>query len=257
MKYLMDYKLYSHKIISLIMFFIFSILIDICIYLISGKPSFNYVHIIIIIFSAFYSSIYWIYQKYLIDNKYISLYIICSFFGLMDLIFYIIIEIIGIKFGNFLYFNNNQIIISYFSIKGKENIFAQLLKSSPFIVLNSFFILYIILINYIPIIYVILFYYLNNLYFFILIIVIVLFIFLLISIMIYLEIIELKFCGLNKNTRRNILKRENSHKIELERMMNGEEEDENNEDNLENNKIELSKGYLVDIKNFNNNRNEE
>ena len=55
---------------------------------------------------------------------------------------------------------------------------------------------------------------------------------------IYIEIIELNFCGLNKNTRRNILKRVIEENLELDDFKN---------DELKTDNIEISKGYLVEL----------
>ena len=55
--------------------------------------------------------------------------------------------------------------------------------------------------------------------------------------LIYLEIIELNFCELNKNTRRNILKREIKEKMDLEYS--------DEEDDLKNSHFEISPGYLI------------
>ena len=62
-------------------------------------------------------------------------------------------------------------------------------------------------------------------------------IFILICLFIYAEIIELNFCGLNENTRRNILKRELEEKKDINL----------NDDELKNDKIEISKGYYIEM----------
>ena len=54
---------------------------------------------------------------------------------------------------------------------------------------------------------------------------------------IYAEIIELNCCGLNKNTRRNILKRELEEKKDIDL----------NDSELKNDKIEISKGYYLEM----------
>ena len=56
---------------------------------------------------------------------------------------------------------------------------------------------------------------------------------------IYDEILELNFCGINKNTRRNILKRELEEKKYIDTDLY--------EDELNNNKFEISEGYLMEI----------
>lgn len=258
-KYFSEFKFYSYRIISFIMFFIAASIIDIWIYKLNDKPNFKIAHIILIIIYTIFSSIFWIYQKYIIEHKYISFYIACSFFGSIDLIFYIIMEIIGIKLGIFMYFNNKPIIFSYFSFKGEEKIIVQLAKSIPFLILNSIiFLMYYLTIYNFTVIHLvlieILFYTLSLIYklfqflsLFDFLKMIALFIFLFISVFIYLEIIRLNCCGLNKNTRKYILRREKTDKIEMEKLIN---EDEDEED-YENNSIEISKGYL-----FKNNMND-
>ena len=56
---------------------------------------------------------------------------------------------------------------------------------------------------------------------------------------IYDEILELNFCGINKNTRRNILKRELEEKKYIDTDLY--------DDELNNNKFEISEGYLMEI----------
>ena len=58
---------------------------------------------------------------------------------------------------------------------------------------------------------------------------------------IYIEIIELSFCGLNRNTRRNILKRVIEENLELDGLKN---------DELKTDNVEISKGYIIEL-NFN------
>ena len=60
----------------------------------------------------------------------------------------------------------------------------------------------------------------------------------LICLFIYTEIIELNFCELNKNTRRNILKREMREKMMIGDLYNDEQN---------NNRLEISPGYIVDF----------
>ena len=52
--------------------------------------------------------------------------------------------------------------------------------------------------------------------------------------MIYLEIIELNFCGLNKNTKRNIQKRVQEEMLNQERPSN-----------LDDDEVEFSEGYYL------------
>ncbi len=69
-----------------------------------------------------------------------------------------------------------------------------------------------------------------------------LFIFVIINYLVYIEIIEISFCKLNKYTRRNILRREEKEKKDLDEF------EEKTEDDIENKILELSRGYFTDIR---------
>ena len=73
-------------------------------------------------------------------------------------------------------------------------------------------------------------------------------IFLLIGLCIYLEILELNFCELNKNTKRNIEERsDNSEGIKVYKI---DEEEEDEEDSLRDSAkhaVEIVPGYTVEV----------
>ena len=76
------------------------------------------------------------------------------------------------------------------------------------------------------------------------------------SILIYLEIILLKFCRLNENTRVNILIREKKNRIEYEIYQEENEKDlkeikKEKEIRKDTHILEISKGYLIDLEDFN------
>ena len=67
---------------------------------------------------------------------------------------------------------------------------------------------------------------------------------------IYLEIIELNFCDLNKNTRNRIADRAKEKEVEnlyLEMEFPKKDEDEDGEEKNDKQKVEVVPGYLIDI----------
>ena len=221
------------------MFSIFTLIIDIIIYLDIFK-----IYGILDICCVFLYAINLTYQQYLITIKNISFYIVCSFFGLVSLITIFII--------NFDWIRQYEVI----------DCFSALLKTLPYTFLYAIinFIYYLIAYNFsfIHSEIINLFLNINQIIFDIIIkksydityiIILIIFIFALISFFIYLEIIELKCCGLNKNTRRNILIRENIDKTEINENINKENEDKN-VIKSESKNIELTEGYLVDLNNI-------
>ena len=76
----------------------------------------------------------------------ISLYVIIPFFGFNDLIFNLVKELIGLKYGNkILSFNNNPVTFSVFVNKKPKNIFIYLMIDFAYIVIDSIY--YIIYYN--------------------------------------------------------------------------------------------------------------
>ena len=198
-------------------------------------------HLIILItitlLDFIFMSISFTYYKYLIDEKNISFYIICFFYGLIDWIFIIVSIIIY----------NRTSIISYLSINiNYKVILSSLLLLIFYIAYNLFF--YRAISEH-PVIYGEIFdvyttflsslvkISLNNLPFSTRFLIVFEGILILISSFIYTEIIVLKFSGLNRNTRRSILKREMEEKIELDECF----------DELIDEKVEISRGYYIEI----------
>ena len=210
--------LYRHRIIALIMFTIFSFLIDIILY----DKDYDYdndnknffISKIINFCGDFLNAIILTYQQYLISTKNISFYTVCFFYGLLEFISLAIILIISSKNGYYLIFNGEEKQIStFYKEKIFKNFFDLLFKSLPLIVINTiifhiyFYIVYTfsiihaviinVFLNINEILYAIFikehksFYKKYGLYN--LIIFSLIFIFILVSIFIYLEIIELKF----------------------------------------------------------------
>ncbi len=247
-KYFSYNKFYNHKILSLTVIAVvgfFTQLLHIN----------NSIFLIFFIYASFLNSIVDSYQQYLINNKNISLYKVCFFYGLINFILYIFRDIIFIKIGHNYTFNEKLINIKEFY---KEIIFDNFtiifLKSLYYIILYIiiYSCYYLIIYNFSIIhatITKIILYSLDELRendafhsHFELIMNIFAFFIILINYLIYIEIIEISFFQLNKYTRRNILKRAGKEKMDLNDYT------ENIEDELENKLLELSTGYVVNIK---------
>ena len=254
-----------HQIYSHLMFTIFALIIDLRLYFVN-KPSFKFLSLVLDFFCIVYYCIYYSYHKYLMEYKYISVYIICSFFGLIDVIIYIIIIFLSIKYGYTATFDDKEVTIrNYF----RKLSLIDLIGSSIFTIFYSIFnlIFYLIIDNFTVahalVTYIIIdsgeysVYYISkmNTYEY-LIFSICLSALLIFNMFIYLEIIELDFWGLNKNTRRNILIREEKEKKKLSIIClnnnNNEEEEEESEESEESEdnvkeKLEVPGGYLVEL----------
>ena len=246
MKFYSTFRFYNYNIISVIMFATLAIILDAFIY----KETFTFILILLNILSSVLYSVELNYRKYLMDNKYISLYKIICFCGIIDFIILTILEILTI---NYKLFFNKQIIeipIQYRDIK--TNYFLIVSGSILILIFYSIHIIifYLLIYHFTPIHAVVIdtikisiksiykLQFLNVLY---KINIITLIIFSILSLFIYLEIIELKCCGLNKNIRKNILKRMDTDKT----MYDTEDGIENDS---ENDRIDLGDGYIVELK---------
>ena len=203
-------KYYIHNFISMILCFIFLVIID----LIFGnfkniKPS-----AFIDLFLGLLGSLLFCYEKYLMDKKYHSYWNILFFIGLDYFIIYAIYFIVILIIDP----NNNSIIriirksqtkniiINFFldAILNEYLTMLLMLLILEYLSVNHELIskgLHLIVMSTINIIYD---YnkHKNKLFF------LIPAFFLIISILFYLEILEFNFCNLNKNTKRNIMLRE-------------------------------------------------
>ena len=246
MKFYSTFRFYNYNIISVIMFATLAIILDAFIY----KEAFTFILILLNILSSVLYSVELYYRKYLMDNKYISLYKIICFCGIIDFIILTILEILTI---NYKLFFNKQIIeipIQYRDIK--MNYFLIVSGSILILICYSIHIIifYLLIYHFTPIHAVVIdtikisiqsIYKFKFLKVFYKIYIITLIIFSILSLFIYLEIIELKCCGLNKNIRKNILKRMDTDKT----MYDTEDGIENDS---ENDRIDLGDGYIVELK---------
>ena len=191
---LLKYKYFIHHIISMVGFILFGNFSDL---LLGSYPEiilFGAIPIIIQIVNIILDVIYYYYQKYMMEKLFYPYWNICFTLGIGLFIFstanliYVLVHFtmddIGLKIG--------KIILSYIiSIISNILYILNIYYFNPNYVLISFQFSKIadVLINENG----------NNKYFCIIFFVIQLF-----FLMIYLEIIELNFCDLNKNTKKNI-----------------------------------------------------
>ncbi len=194
-------------------------------------------------FNILIESISIFYQKYLMDKKNISFYLCCSFCGIFDFINCILYDWLfkeKISFNLSDLFNTNNISSTILYIIGALGLsiiyykavyeFDTINGEIVYICFFAIYSLYIILLENISVYYGFLIVFDSIL--------------LLLFLFVYEEIIELNFCGLNENTRRNILIRERKETMDINPLMNEELENENS-----NTKFEFSKGYYIELNN--------
>jgi len=227
--FFLKYKYYIHHIISLSIFCISCVLLDI----ILGHFSNLGLSLLYMFIYVSFDAVIAIYLKYLMDYKYKQYWNILLAIGLMNFLLGIINFIIQLILDNIqllemlkYYFTNTgvgYIILRFFV----ELIFGGLLREMiKFVIIKNFSPDYILIGNQAALIFVDIClidekYQYSS---------ILLFIFLIFSLLFYLEIFEYNFCDLNKNTKRNIQLRAES---------------ENFIDDTIDDKIELSAGYIV------------
>ena len=226
-KFFLKYKYYIHHLISLIIIVISSIIMDFL-------PHLETISIHFLVFFIIYSIVevsYYCYIKYLIDVKYHSLYNMIFFCGMADFI------LICCYFSVILIFeiiNNNdnlsqtleKIIIKFFVGTFLAGFIQSILSYQTINLFNPNFIFVCFVIAKIPNILILA---INDLLYLVIIIPYTIQIF---ALFFYVEIFEFNFCGLNKNTKKNILLRE-------------KEENNNNDIGKDDIIVELKYGYFI------------
>ena len=211
-------KYYKHNIISLIFFVLISISIDLFfINIYDIKIRFELIQFLLcVIITPTIQSILFVYEKYMIEKLFYSQWTICFVLGIINLLFngsihiYILKKIVNEESPDFI----KQYYYFFETNKVADLIFPYIISIIIQFILNVF--LYLTLYNF-QINYLYICNVLSNIafftenykdkdnkkYFFI-----IFFIFQVFFFMTYLELLELKFCGLDENTRRNIQIRE-------------------------------------------------
>ena len=242
MKFMTNFNFYRHHIFSIIISFLFTSFFGIIIIQeINVKNNIIY-SLMILLLNMIFNAINKFYSKYLLDTQKISFYVVGSFFGFIDLMTLLIINFsFKINFNIFDVFNSLgvinvlRIIFSIVCFSIFYYIYYRMIYENS-VIHGEIIYIFLYIINSLSNI----FYHSINKYFQLLILldsIIILF-----SILIYVEFIELNFCGLNDNIRKNILKREKDEQKDLDKILNEEAQD------LElNSKVEVTDGYLIEF----------
>ena len=208
-------KLYKHQYLCLMIIVILGIIINIDLYFYQNKLKIDIIEVVIKYFSEVIFSLCLVLNKFTIEKKFASPYEICFFQGVINLFLYIICLIIFNDLDDFFsYWNeiNNIEIYLFLILMFIQFIFNLFI----FITLKYFTVCHILIIIVIAELEPFCRDLVNNN--FNSIIIIIEFICLLFILLIFNEIIEINCCGLQKNTKKNIIKRA---EIELEMSIKG------------------------------------
>lgn len=245
---------HRHKLISQFIFTVLTTILDIQ-FIIKKKNifDFNYINIISYFIAILFDAISITYKYYLFEVKYFSVEKLMLSFGFFNVLFMNILIISQVIYGKLFCFNENQcfniINFKYDDLKAWRSISASFLINS-----SSYVFYYKTLKCYTPndillTVSIYIFFanvkdfYMEEMNTLFLIIFSFIFLLILISYLVYLEIMELNFCYLNKNTRRSILRREGEEDIVLEDE--GNENENINQLNRNETNVELD-GYIID-----------
>ena len=181
---------YLHQTTSMIMNFIFTIIL-----FIFQFQQFDY--IIFLLFLCCYSYTFsFLIVKYINIHYFMSVYIFGGIFGLIEIILLLIIKGLSFNFN----FNLIHLLLIFLMICNNYLFYYIIDKLSPVNSMISICISLIVFFSFLRV---------NNI---LEIIRLIIFIISIISCLIYLEIIELNFCNLNYNLKKNIIKREKEEK---------------------------------------------
>ena len=259
-KILLKTKLYVHHYIGLLIFIIFSLGIDILVGMNIFKPGalFFFIYCIYLLFD----SIYITYEKYMMDKLYYSPFIIVFAIGLLFLVTPTICAILIFIKGNMVKVGAKyklQKFSDYFQENDYKDVTIHIVYLTSFrYVINILKILTIYYFTqnhiYTTYVFIKLVDYLIRKKHWIRFLGIILFVFQFLGLLIYLEIIELNFLKLNKNTKNNIKKRELDEDILLLSDEDSRKSDVE-EDGIIKNKVEISPGYIIESEMATINRN--
>ena len=261
-KILLKTKLYIHHYIGLVIFIAFSLGIDVLFDLSIIKPGLGFLAIYIVFLIL--DSIFITFEKFMMDKKYYSPYTIVCSIGILFLVTSTFFTILILCKGNMLYDGTKyklQSFKDYFAQNDIKEVIGHLFYLTGFRFVQN--ILKILTIYYFTQNHVYLSYIIIKLVDYLITkqswkkyLCIILFVFQLFGFLVYLEILELNFLNLNKNTKRNIELRE----IEEEgKMFLSDDESRNSEveedkDGNKVKKVEISPGYTVETEMVNINR---
>jgi drug/metabolite transporter (DMT)-like permease len=252
-KFILETHIYRHHIASLIIFFVFDFAYVIIV-LFDDKLNYDIKGIIFILLSNFFFSLEITYEKKLLNENNFSLYIICILVGVFSFCFNLISSLITTiisskidiedKYKYKIYLFNYK---NYFK-EIDEEVTAELIKIFIFIIFGCIFnILQFLTIKYLSANHVLITYIMLSIYNSILMDIqdieinrltltstFILYIILFFALFIFLEIIQLNFCGINKD-----ISFKTGLQSDVKRYMltfNTKEEDIKNNDNSKENK---------------------
>ncbi len=201
------------------------------------------------------------YKKYLMEYKYMSPYLISFIFGACSFVYVLFLNFFTIFNPNVICFNNACFKFFYLSSENfSNNFFFSISIIISFIFDIAFYTMDLNILFYFTACHVNLSFYFeavinniikakdSNISFGLWIVLILSIIFLIIGLCIYLEILELNFCELNKNTKRKISER--SGNLGGIKAYTIDEEEEDEEDSLRDSakhSVEIVPGYTVEV----------
>ena len=216
-KYLLKNRIFRHQVASFIIFFGLDIIYLIIIF-IDGLLKFNGFILIFIFVSNLFLSFEITYEKKILKNQYISFYRLCLFIGICSLIFNLIASIIT-TIVEFCLDNDDKYKIYLFNYKYyledvDDHVLVEIILIFVFVILNAVYnILQILTIKYLSPNHVLITHVMLAIYYSILIkfqeietttftfiFSIVFQIICFFALFIFLEIIQLNFCGINKDS---------------------------------------------------------
>ena len=213
-KFLLKMKLYVHHYIGLLIFLILSLGIDLLFKLSIFKPDIFFIFIYIL--HQIFDSIYITYEKYMMDKLSYSPYTVVFSLGCFFL-FGGILSVIIVSLTGGLFYDGKKYQIESFKDYFANNDYKEVIFHMIYIIIFRFFvnILKILTVYYFSPIHTFASYIVIKIFYLLLrkdaeykFYSLILFVFQFISLLIFLEIIEINICNLDKDTKRNISRRE-------------------------------------------------
>ena len=252
-------KYYKHRIITQFIITFLTTIIDVKIVIENRDDiDLSLINIMIYFLTIIIDTIVIAYKHYLFEIRFFSIDFVSFIFGFFNFIFMVLLIIIKSFYKNFLCINNWKenfcpkfLNFDYEALKDWIIIICSFLLDFCFFLLVFYFIK-----NYTPnhvfITYIIYIFFSNVEYIYdeenkilSLIIFSLIFVIVFICFLVYLELLELNFCELNKDTRRNILKREKEEIMDIRIDLDKEIDEDEENDDVNKSQIEIVPGYAI------------
>ena len=244
-KFLLKMKLYMHHYVGLLIFLILSIGIDLLCNISLLKPDFFFIFIYIL--HLIFDSIYITYEKYMMDKLGYSPFIVVFLISFM-FFFAGTVGVIILTFTGSVFYDGKDYQMKSLEDYFDNNDYRNVILHIVYLVVFRFFI------NILKILTV---YYFSQIHTFATYIIIkmfnlilnkdskyryyslILFVFQFLGLLIFLEIIEINFCNLDKNTKRNVERRGAEESFKL---LSYKDNDDDDEFEI----VEVAPGYVVE-----------